>query len=100
MNNSIGYLNIHGSYVTANIGCLNIHWIHVTANIGCLNIDGTYVTANNSTNNNVVFFFVSDFKIVCYNNNYSLIPMPRTREAKLFCVTTYLETISFKTVPK
>ena len=27
---------------------------------GCLNIHGTYVTANNSTNNNVVFFFVSD----------------------------------------
>ena len=29
----------------------------------------TPVTANNSTNNNVVFFFVSDMKIV-YNNNY------------------------------
>ncbi len=27
------------------------------------------VTANNSTNNNVVFFFVSDLKIVCYNNH-------------------------------
>ena len=37
--------------------------------IGCLNIDGTHVTANNSTNNNVVFFPVSDFKII-YNNNY------------------------------
>ena len=34
----------------------------------CLNIHGTYVTANNSTNNNVVFFFVSDLKIVYYNN--------------------------------
>ena len=37
-------------------------------NIGCLNIDGTHVTANNSTNNNAVFFFVSDLKIVYYNN--------------------------------
>ena len=35
---------------------------------GCLNIYGTHVTANNSTNNNVVFFFVSDLKIVYYNN--------------------------------
>ena len=42
---------------------------HVTANIGYLNIHGTHVTANNSTNNNVVFFFLSDLKIV-YNNNY------------------------------
>ena len=25
--------------------------------IGCLNIPGAHVTANNSTNNNVVFFF-------------------------------------------
>ena len=33
---------------------------------GCLNIHGTHVTA---TNNNVVFFFVSDLKIV-YDNNY------------------------------
>ena len=31
--------------------------------IWCLNIYGTYVTANNSANNNVVFFFVSDLKI-------------------------------------
>ena len=36
-------------------------------NIGCLNIHGTHVTANNSTNDNV-FFFVSDLKIVYYNN--------------------------------
>ena len=28
----------------------------------------TNVIANNSTNNNVVFFIVSDFKIVFYNN--------------------------------
>ena len=37
-------------------------------NIGCLSIHGTHVTANNSTNNNVVFFFVSDLKTVYYNN--------------------------------
>ena len=35
---------------------------------GCLNIHGTHVTANNYTNNNVLFFLVSDMKIVCYNN--------------------------------
>ena len=39
-----------------------------THNFGCLNIHGTNVTTNNSTNNNVEFFFVSDFKIVYYNN--------------------------------
>ena len=26
------------------------------------------VTANNSTTDNIVFVFVSDLKIVCYNN--------------------------------
>ena len=36
--------------------------------IGYLNIHGTHVTAHNSTNNNIVFFFVSDLKIVYYNN--------------------------------
>ena len=36
--------------------------------IGCLNIHGTHVIANNSTNNDVVFFFVSDLEIVYYNN--------------------------------
>ena len=39
-----------------------------TNNIGCLNIQGTHVTANNSTNYNVMFFIVSDLKIVYYNN--------------------------------
>ncbi len=33
-----------------------------------LNIYGTHVTANDSTNNNVVFFFVLDFKIEYYYN--------------------------------
>ena len=37
-------------------------------NIGCLNIHGTHVTANNSTNNILLFFFISDLKIVYYNN--------------------------------
>ena len=38
------------------------------------------MTANNSTNNNVMFFFLSDLKIV-YDNNYkSLITVPWTRE--------------------
>ena len=59
---------------------------------------GTHVTANNSTNNNVVFFFVSDLKIAYYNNYQSLITMPWTREEKYFAVTTDLETKSFKTV--
>ena len=88
-----GCLNIYGIYVTANksttnyrvsqyvtannstsnIGCLNVYGTSVTANnsttkIGCLNIQGTQVTANNSSNNNVVFFFVSNLKIVYYNN--------------------------------
>ena len=37
--------------------------------IRCLNLHGTHVTANNFTNDNVVFFFVSDLKIVYYNND-------------------------------
>ena len=35
---------------------------NVLSNIGCLNMHETHLTANNSTNNNVVFFFVSDLK--------------------------------------
>ena len=34
----------------------------------CLDIHGTHVTVDNSTNNNVMFFFVLDLKIVYYNN--------------------------------
>ena len=41
----------------------------LNTNTICPNIHGTHVTTNNSTNNNVEFFFVSDFKIV-YNKNY------------------------------
>ena len=66
---NIGCLNIHGNHVTANIGCLTIHGNRMAANIGCLNLNGTYVITNNSTYNNIVFFFVSDLNIV-YNNNF------------------------------
>ena len=59
--------------------------------IGCLTLHGTHMTAINSTNNNVVFFFVSNLKMI-YNNNYlSSITMPWTRKKKIFCVTIYLE---------
>ena len=64
----MAYQTLEGSLIlkpslykdSSGIGCLNIHETHVTANIGCLKIDGTHVTANNSTNNNVTFFIVSD----------------------------------------
>ena len=62
------------------------------SSIGSLNIHGTYVIVNYSTNNNVVFFFVSDLKIVYYNNYQFSISIPLTREERIFCVTTYLET--------
>ena len=63
--------------------------------IGCLNIHGTRVTANNSTNNNVVFFFVSDLKIllILFHNAFD-------KREKIFYITIYLETKSFKTVSK
>ena len=35
---------------------------------GCLYIQGTHVTADDSRNIKVVFFFVSNLKIVYYNN--------------------------------
>ena len=34
--------------------------IYIYAYTRCLNIQGTHVTANNSTTNNIAFFFVSD----------------------------------------
>ena len=80
MTANVGCLNIHGTHVTANVGCLNIHGVHVTANVGCLNIHGVHVTANNFTN--IVFFSVSDLKIVYYNNYLSSITMPWTRAEK------------------
>ena len=98
-------------YMYKYIGCLNIHGTNETAllflltqymykYIGCLNIHGTQVTTNNSINDNVIFCFVSDLKLVYYSNYYSLITMPWTREEKIFWVTTYLETKSFKTLSK
>ena len=67
-----------------NIFCF---WTHVTAQlflltqyiyVGCLNIHGIHVSANCSTNNNAVFFYVSDQKLVYNNNNASLITIPWT----------------------
>ena len=43
--------------------------------IGRFNIYGTHVTATNSNNNKVVFFFLSNLKIVYYNNYLSVITM-------------------------
>ena len=54
------------------------------------NIHGTHLTAKNSTNNNVVFFFVSDLKIVSYNNNLSLIAMPTDKMKKKKNETKFL----------
>ena len=62
--------------------------------IAYLNINGTYVTDNLSTNDNIVFFFVSDLKIVYYYNNQSSITMPWTKEENIF-LTAHLETKSF-----
>ena len=50
-------------YVLMKKCCQNIH------NIGCVNIHGAHLTANTSINNNIVFFFVSELKIVYYNNH-------------------------------
>ena len=50
--------NIRCLNIYSFIGCLDIHGYIV-----CLNILGTHVTANNA-----VFIFVSDLKIVYYNN--------------------------------
>ena len=86
-----GCLSIHGTHVTANIGCFNIHGAHVTANVEFLYINGTHVTANTSTNNNFVFFFVSDLKIVYDNHNESSITVPRTRDEKYFASPLGLE---------
>ena len=54
-------------YTTVMMMMIILNNIHFDC-IGCLNIHETHVTANNSTNNNIVFFFVSDLKIVYYKN--------------------------------
>ena len=47
-------------------GKSNLEWYSMSnfVHIGCLNIYGTHVTANTSPNNKILFFFVSDLKIV------------------------------------
>ena len=48
-------------------GLINVKAIFVKkfTGIGCLNVHGTQVTGNNTTNDNIVFFFfVSDLRIV------------------------------------
>ena len=58
-------ISVHYIYT----GSLNMHGSHMTAQLFLpTNIHGTRVSANNSTNNNVAFLFVSDLKIVYYNN--------------------------------
>ena len=49
---------------------LSYHWCLAVMRlfIECLDIHGTHVTVNNFTNSNNVFFFVSDLKIIYYNN--------------------------------
>ena len=47
-----------------------------------LSIHVTYMTPDNSTKNNVVFFFVSGLKIEWYNNYQYRIAMYWTREKK------------------
>ena len=71
-------------------------YIYIYIYIWCLNIHGTNVSANNSTNNNVVFFF-SDLKIVYYNSYQSSITMP-WKKGEIFCFSPYLEIKSFKTI--
>ena len=56
------------------------------------------MTVNTSKNDNVVFFFVSDLKIDYDNNYQSLITKSWTKRKTISCVTTYLETKSFKIV--
>ena len=43
-------------------------YIYIYRERVCLYIHETQMAADNSTANNIVFFFVSDFKIVYYNN--------------------------------
>ena len=83
-------MNIHGF-----IGCLNIYNY-----IGWLNIYGTHVTANNSTNNNGVFFIGFRFENSILKQELILDNNALDKRGKIFCASTYLETKSFKTVPK
>ena len=58
-----------GSYSGVSISSqIRTEGVGKSVGIGCFNIQGTHVAADISTNNNAVFFFVSDLKIVYYNN--------------------------------
>ena len=59
-------------------------YIQTYIHTGCLDIYGTNVPANNSSNNDVVFFLVSDLKIEYYNNYYSLIMILGQERKKYF----------------
>ena len=68
---------------------MNIHFVPY---IGCFNIHWTYVPANNSTNNNV-FFWYQIWKL--YTINCILLILHHNaldKRGKIFCITTYLET--------
>ena len=54
--------------ITGNFFRGELERIHVENDRGCLNIHGIHVTSNNFTNNDVVFFCVSDLQTVYYNN--------------------------------
>ena len=61
---------------------LNFHdqMLHeADTDIRFLNVHRTYAIANNFTNNNIVFFLISNLKIVCYNNYKASIIMPCLR---------------------
>ena len=73
------------------IGGLNIHGY-----IKFFNIQRTHVTANNSTNNNVLFCLRFENSIL--EQLLILDPNALDKRRKIFCVTIYLVTKSFKPV--
>ena len=65
------FINGFGSFYSDYQQALLFCWRHqqkIFYHLGCLNKHETHVTANNSTNNSIVFFLVSDLKIVYFNN--------------------------------
>ena len=67
-------------------------------NIGCLNIYRTNVTANNSPDNSCVLCFRFENSVL--KQLLILDDNALDKRRKIFCVNTYLETKSFKTVRK
>ena len=63
-------------------------------------IHGIDVTSNNFINNNVVFFFRFRFENSIWQQLLILDYNALGKRGKIFCVTAYLETKSFKTVSK